>query len=81
MSKILSQSQAEAIYSAMCALNNVGGRVTAEFGGLQAYELSDGSICVQGDAAVRNGAAMEDGIEAYDSQSAFAQAYGLQTGA
>lgn len=73
---LLSKPQAEAVYSAMCALNNVGGRVLAFI------PLGGGHV-----ATVRERAAGYVWIEAegfggineelHDSQSAFAAAYGL----
>lgn len=74
MSLILNQAQAEAVYQAMCALNNVGATVSAEFhqDGLQAYSLSDGSVAVQNDTTL--------GLETYNTQADFATAYGLQQG-
>lgn len=69
---ILNKSQAEAVYSAMCALNNVGGYCNELMVGkhdaiVVSYE--DGRVVVFGDA-----------IERYSDQSAFASAYGLQHG-
>lgn len=70
--KILNQAQAEAVYSAMCALNNVGGR-------LHATLEQDGAVHV---AEVRHGidvwVANGGPVENYPDQSAFATAYGLQ---
>lgn len=69
--KLLNQSQAEAVYSAMCALNNVGGLVDARMEnrrviersiGIWVYELLEGE--------------WEPG-ERYASQAEFAAAYGL----
>lgn len=72
--KILSKAQAEAVYSAMCALNNVSGRINVEVEGVNAAENRDGSISVWADSG------MSDDQEVYDSQAAFAAAYGLQQG-
>lgn len=74
---ILTKAQAEAVYSAMCALNNIGARLTAltideEF---RVAERVTGRIALY----VSTGADWEP-AEAYDSQSAFATAYGLQQG-
>lgn len=70
---ILNQSQAEAVYSAMCALNNVGGRMRCTLadnsGDIDIYERSNGSIQILGNDP-----------ESHESQSAFATAYGLQQG-
>ncbi|MBU0917884.1 MAG: hypothetical protein KKD97_16185 [Gammaproteobacteria bacterium] len=68
--KILNQSQAEAVYSAMCHLNNVGGRF--------ACSLNDGK-CVEAWGSVRVFGAI--GVEeTYPDQSSFATAYGLLHG-
>lgn len=70
MSKILTPAQAEAVYSAMCHLNNVGGRF--------ACTLGDG-VCVEAWGSVRIFGRI--GVtETYPDQSAFATAYGLQQG-
>lgn len=70
--KILNQAQAEAVYNAMCHLNNVGvvcGDIT----------LSEG-LRVQW----LNSVTVRDGLsgprEEYPNQSAFATAYDLQQG-
>lgn len=78
--KILSQAQAQAIYSAMCALNNVGGRIARmaiNIDGMRAVsaaELPSGGIdiCQMSD----------DGLitESYADQAAFVAAYGVQQG-
>lgn len=75
---ILNQSQAAAVYSAMCALNNVSGRIKAQFGdvsddGVNVFEELDGSVNV---VRVRHYDVLE--AERYASQAAFATAYGLQ---
>lgn len=77
---ILNQSQAEAVYSAMCALNNVFGRIKAQFGdvsddGVNVFEV-DGSVNV---VRVRHYDVLE--AEYYASQAAFAAAYGLNSDA
>ena len=68
------QAQAEAVYSAMCTLNNVGGRVFATMGDQRVTE-ANGCITVfeylEGQWELG---------ERYVSQSAFATAYGLQQG-
>jgi len=71
---ILNNAQAEAVYAAMCALNNVNGCVTAEFPveGVQVVEFDDGSIAVKRDQRIV--------VEAYENQSDFAAAYGLDHG-
>lgn len=69
---ILSKAQAEAAYSAMCALNNVGG-ICGDL------SLSEG-LRVQW----LQGVTVRDGLsgprEEYPNQAAFATAYGLQQG-
>lgn len=70
---ILTQAQAEAVYSAMCALNNVG---------LLSCDMRLDKAIVTSDfnGAVRVvGSVLEDD-ELYPTQSAFATAYGLQQG-
>ena len=78
--KILNKTQAEAVYSAMCALNNVGARVKATIGdlsieGVNVFEMMSGevNIAMVGDYDVLDS-------ETYADQSAFATAYGLQQG-
>lgn len=79
---ILNQSQAEAVYSAMCALNNVGARATriavpGKDGDDDAavVERPDGAVVVLG---ILGSIPFDEEIHA--SQSAFAAAYGLQQG-
>lgn len=78
-SLILTAAQAEAVYSGMCALNNVGARLDAfrenEF---HAREMESGHVVVH--KLPPTFAAVSSGPEIYDSQSAFAAAYGLQQG-
>lgn len=72
-SLILSRAQAEAVYSAMCALNNVGARLdktTLAGGELYASENDAGRVLVN---------SLEAGDEAHASQYAFATAYGLNS--
>lgn len=80
MSLILTKPQAEAVYSAMCALNNAGGKVDVTFGtpddGINVYQYkwrASGKVYVY---RMSRGAVMGD--ECYADQSAFAAAYGLQ---
>ncbi len=78
--KILTATRANAIYSAMCALNDVGGRIARmaiNIDGMRAIsaaELPSGGIdiCQMSD----------DGLitESYADQAAFVAAYGLQQG-
>lgn len=77
MSLILNQSQAEAVYSAMCHLNNVGMRIGATLdGAVRVIELPAGTVHVRRYI----GGEWVDG-ELYGNQTAFATAYGLDTGA
>lgn len=72
---ILNQSQAEAVYSAMCALNNVG-NVSSEFNlpnDVWVQAAANGGVSI---VPRTHGAK----IEQYADQSAFATAYGLQQG-
>lgn len=75
--KILNQSQAEAVYSAMCHLNNVGGRIDRIYAdGFQVSEAAHtGRVIVQ---LASNHVTVPP--EIYTDQSAFAAAYGLQQG-
>lgn len=66
---ILNQAQAEAVYSAMCALNNVGG-ICGDL------TLAEG-LRVQWLASVTVRDGLSGPREEYPSQSAFAIAYGL----
>lgn len=75
---ILNQAQAEAVYSAMCALNNIaclGGSVN-----LPADSARDAVSVYWDDAMieVKVGALGSRKREVYESQHAFATAYGLQ---
>lgn len=67
---ILTKAQAEAVYSVMCALNNVGGRadIAIDAKHLKIIEATDGQIAIW----VKNFPE-----EVYANQSAFAAAYGL----
>ena len=73
---MLTQAQAEAAYTAMCALNNVSSRLMATFEEkLRVVERPSGGIYVlemlQGEWSPS---------ERYDDQAAFATAYSLQQG-
>lgn len=80
--KILNQSQAEAVYSAMCHLNNVGAvspriNFPSKPGKRVAVEQrNDGRVIV----TIFSTNQKDDEREDYYSQSAFATAYGLQQG-
>lgn len=89
---ILTKAQAEAVYSAMCALNNVGGalwcRMTAgkgeEWVGVR--EEDSGAIHIRKGAlrrfdSIESVVAIGTGaLEHHASQAAFAAAYGLDHG-
>ena len=69
---ILNQSQAEAVYSAMIALNNVSGhiaRIELDGSEVRIRETPYGRVFVD---------AMDGAQETYADQTAFAAAYGLQ---
>lgn len=70
MSLILNQSQAEAVYSAMCALNNVGGALSATIEVIRVEETHSGAVQVWTLDTI-------DNPERHADQSAFATAYGL----
>lgn len=78
MHLILNQSQAEAVYSAMCELNNVSARLDTfiEAESIHCREISGGRVVIhktpESPALVVS--------EEYPDQSAFATAYGLDTG-
>lgn len=73
---ILNPTQAEAVYSAMCELNNVSGLIRAEFEGgditVQEHHTS-GKVTVVRLA----GSPARQEFESYANQSAFAAAYSL----
>lgn len=71
---ILNQSQAEAVYSAMCALNNVGAKLHASlYERAQRIDIREagGFVCVEVDGQRR---------EVFESHDVFAATYGLQQG-
>lgn len=69
MSKILTKAQAEAVYDAMCALNNVGGTVTGiNFRRIFVTSAQAGEITVCG----------PESDEHHRNQAAFAAAYSLE---
>lgn len=71
---ILTPAQAEAVYSAMCALNNVGGRLHARL-------EQDGAVHVaEYPGRIEVYVANAGPVEFYRDQSAFAATYGLQQG-
>ena len=72
---ILDKSQAKAIYDAMCALNNVSGKITAKFGKqdwdfTSAFETESGEIIV-----TRAYHYKTQEREIYNNQAEFAAAY------
>jgi hypothetical protein len=76
---ILNQSQFEAVHSAMCALNLVGGRLDASLpaGETQAVRVlheAPGEVVVTLIDIDPPGASTAD-VEVYESQHAFQQAY------
>lgn len=80
---ILTPAQAEAVYSAMCALNNVSGAqlqtvIPATTGAVRVREMPSGTIAIE--YLLRSQAPDGLWLETYDNQSAFATAYGLQQG-
>ena len=81
-SKILSQAQAEAVYSAMCALNNVGGKVDAYVPNLSNPAKKGHLVVVRemGATAIEVRAGFAEGAERedYRNQAAFAASYGLR---
>ncbi len=80
MTKIMNQAQAEAVYSAMVALNNVAGRVHIRIdlednAVLHARENEDDTVQVfVGDAIGNPGGGA---FEQFGSQNDFAKAYGF----
>ena len=73
---ILNNSQARAVYDAMCALNNVDATIKASFGdesteGINVFEAR-GNVCVV--RVVQYGVTES---QVYANQAAFAKAYGL----
>jgi hypothetical protein len=78
MPLILNQSQAEAVYSAMCALNNVGAEMLVQFTGYPRAQDHIGIDASDGSVRIRVG--MCGDFEGYQNQAAFATAYGLKQG-
>lgn len=78
---ILTKAQAEGIYSAMCALNNLGGKVDAYVPNLSNPAKKGHLVAVREMGAttieVRAGFDEEEEREDYRNQAAFAAAYGL----
>lgn len=79
MLNMLNQSQVEAVYAAMAALNNIGGRLHVRVAldahaRLHVRENDDGTVQVYVGDAHGNRAA--GAFEQFASQAAFASAYG-----
>lgn len=78
---ILTKAQAEAIYSAMCVMNNVGGKVDAYVPNLSNPAKKGHLVAVRemGATTVEVRAGFAEGAERedYRNQAAFATAYGL----
>lgn len=81
---ILNNSQAKAVFDAMCALNNVDGKINAIFPvGEKKYisvvELNSGMMCGQIDVYTCDQDGNYDGIlfETYESQYEFSKFYNL----
>jgi len=72
--KILTQAQAEAVYSAMCALNNIGANICGDIS-LDNCEVRVSRI--SGEISVRGRKLAER--EIYEGQYQFAAAYGLSS--
>ena len=75
--RILTRPMAEAVYSAMCALNNVGAKLKVSIGnvaidGVRVFEDTEGNVIV-----IRVSAHDVLAHEDYADQSSFAAAYGL----
>lgn len=80
--KILNQAQAEAVYSAMCALNNVGGNIKANLPISAKVPLSPAAYIrvFEDDGLVKVVRCVDFLVKAnevYNSQAEFAAAYGL----
>lgn len=79
MTRILNQAQAEALYSAMSALNKTGGKVDVVFGspddGIHVHEYKWGTSANVYVYLMSMGLVI--GNECYADQNAFAAAYGL----
>lgn len=79
--KILNQAQAEAVYSAMCQLNNVGARLDAFLEKVfHAREMADGRVVINIVPNVTFPGSHGAEPEVYENQLAFAAAYGLLEG-
>ena len=87
MTNILTPSQAEAIYAAMCELNNVGACLSVRIPTTSKPALESGNLIsiYQSEEGPVQIAKIEYGKtvvkESHADQSAFAAAYGIETGA
>jgi len=70
---ILNQAQAEAVYSAMCALNNVSGVIKCRIDAIEVVEHANRLV------VVNSGCGAGYQSERYEDQAAFATAYGLNS--
>lgn len=68
---MLTKAEAEMVYSAMCALNNVGGKLAANLESVRVIETKQG-VTISDNQLSRP-------QEHYDSQAEFAMAYGLDS--
>lgn len=67
---ILTKDQAKAIYTAMCGMNNVSGRILCNIAtSIRVQETVSGTVFVQDIS--------REEAEGYNNQNAFASAYGL----
>lgn len=67
--KLLTKAEAEMVYTAMCALNNVSGKLSATFDSVRIVETEQG-VTILDDVRLHR-------REHYDSQAEFATEYGL----
>jgi hypothetical protein len=79
-SLILNPAQAEAVYSAMCALNNISNYNAIQFTNFRG-ELIGVATKATGEVIVERGAPVPATRESYPTQAEFATAYGLNAGA
>lgn len=79
---ILNQAQAEAVYSAMCALNNVSANkgIEVSFAGTFCGDYSRLSVIESAGGDVTVTSTSRRLVEHHKNQAAFATTYGLQQG-
>lgn len=75
MTRILTQAQAEAVHSAMCAMHSAGGQLSKVRAGQHAHAIEHGA----GHIVISDERGHVES-EVYDDPSAFAAAYGLDRG-